>query len=585
MKMFGKIIDISDNTVFVENLTGQLQYQLKGIHVAFPEKTTTVIGKIIEIKKDMIQIYIVGEIIDGKFIMGIFKAPTLTVAPRIVTGEELVTFIGNQNYHATNTLLIGDSTTYDNFKVTADMNNFFSNHFAIIGNSGYGKSCGVARIIQNVFETHQFAPVNAHIIMFDVYGEYHKALANLEKIPGIHVKNYINSRDNMANSIALPAFFLDADDLAILLNVDDPYLIPILEKTLEFVRIFKSDDPASLDYKNNIIANSLLDVLASGKSAAQIRDQFLSILAKYNTPTLNVSSEIREPGYTRTLKQCLNIDNQGKINALTLVTDFLNQFKRVNLQDYSFVPNLVYSLEDIYDALEFALLSEGVYNSVNMYERAMSLKVHLHQIINSPNRNFFNFTQPISKKEYVEGLFKMPSFENAQIVNVGLNSVDDRFAKILTKLYSKLFFDYATNLEQRGSFPINIILEEAHRYVNKDKDEEIIGYNIFDRITKEGRKYGIVMGFITQRPSELSETALSQCSNFLVFRIFHPDDYDIIDAITSSVTRDELERLKTLRRGMALAFGSAFHIPMIAKLNMPSPPPASENVDIVNTWF
>jgi len=118
--MFGKIIDISDNTVFVENLTGQLQYQLKGIHVAFPEKTTTVIGKIIEIKKDMIQIYIVGEIIDGKFVMGIFKAPTLTVAPRIVTGEELVTFIGNQNYHATNTLLIGDSTTYDNFKAVHD---------------------------------------------------------------------------------------------------------------------------------------------------------------------------------------------------------------------------------------------------------------------------------------------------------------------------------------------------------------------------------------------------------------------------------------------------------------------------------
>ena len=56
--------------------------------------------------------------------------------------------------------------------------------------------------------------------------------------------------------------------------------------------------------------------------------------------------------------------------------------------------------------------------------------------------------------------------------------MEDRFAKILTKLYSKLFFNYATNLADRGSFPINIILEEAHRYVTKDNDIDVIGYNI-----------------------------------------------------------------------------------------------------------
>ena len=163
--------------------------------------------------------------------------------------------------------------------------------------------------------------------------------------------------------------------------------------------------------------------------------------------------------------------------------------------------------------------------------------------------------------------------------------MEDRFAKILTKLYSKLFFNYATSLQNRGSFPVNIILEEAHRYVNNDRYIDVLGYNIFERITKEGRKYGVILGLITQRPSELSKTALSQCSNFLVFRIFHPDDYEIIDAITSSVTRDDLESLKTLRQGMALCFGTAFSLPMIAKLEIPSPTPASSNVDIVDKWY
>src|SRR5699024_6906066 len=130
-------------------------------------------------------------------------------------------------------------------------------------------------------------------------------------------------------------------------------------------------------YKNSIIATCLLEVLASGKEASQIRDQILSILAKYHTDELNESSLIKEPGYTRTVRQCLNIDDQGKINAISRVIDFFSQFKISNSDNFVVVPNLVYNLEDIYDALEFALLSEGVYNSVSMYERAMSLKIHL----------------------------------------------------------------------------------------------------------------------------------------------------------------------------------------------------------------
>jgi len=583
--MFGNVIDISENYVKVQNVNGKVGLNLKGVHVVFEEANRKIIGKITEVKKEYVEIFLIGEIIDGGFIPGIDKAPSLVAVPRIVNSSELISFIGAQDYHNKSTLLIGNSVVYDNFKITAKLNDFFSNHFAIIGNSGYGKSCGVARVLQNLFYFNETPPKNMHLVMFDVYGEYENAFSSLEQIEGIHMKNFKNEKEDIANVIALPPSFLDADDLAILLNVEDPYLIPILEKTLQYVSIFKSEDPASLEYKNNIIATSLLEILSSGKEASQIRDQFLSILNKYNTNELNVNSEIKEPGYTRTIRQCLNIDNQGKINAISQIIDYLNQYKRMNLKDYTLVPNLVYSLEDIYDALEFALLSEGVYNSISMYERATSLKIHLHQIINGPNKKFFEFSNMISKKEYVEGLFRNINGENVQIVNINLNSLEDRFAKILTKLYSKLFFDYATSLEDRGSFPINIVLEEAHRYVNKDRDIDVIGYNIFDRITKEGRKYGILMGFITQRPRELSETALSQCSNFLVFRIFHPDDYKIIDAITSSVTRDDLERLKTLRKGMCLSFGSAFHIPFIAKLDMPNPAPSSSNVDIESIWY
>ena len=107
---------------------------------------------------------------------------------------------------------------------------------------------------------------------------------------------------------------------------------------------------------------------------------------------------------------------------------------------------------------------------------------------------------------------------------------------------------------------MQIILEEAHRYVQNDNDINTIGYNIFDRITKEGRKYGVILGLITQRPSELSNTALSQCSNYLVLRMFHPADLEIVKNITHSISETDVERLKTLRPGVALCFGNAFNI-------------------------
>ena len=175
--------------------------------------------------------------------------------------------------------------------------------------------------------------------------------------------------------------------------------------------------------------------------------------------------------------------------------------------------------------------------------------------------------------------------EDVQIVNMNFNYIDERFAKILTKIYSRLFFQYAANLNPRGSYPIHIILEEAHRYVNNDDDTKVLGYNIFDRITKEGRKYGVILGFITQRPSELSATALSQCSNFVVFRLFHPDDLKIVAAISANITKEDLDKLRMLRPGMAMAYGSAFPLPLIAKLDFPDPPPNSNNIKVSNIWF
>ena len=262
------------------------------------------------------------------------------------------------------------------------------------------------------------------------------------------------------------------------------------------------------------------------------------------------------------------------------VVTFLQQFDRVNLDDIKTDDFLTYSLEDIYYALEFALVSEGNFTSDAAFQQNNILKARLQSIINSEKNQLFKSGEFISKETYVVNMF-----HNTQIVDINLGNLDDRFAKVITKLYSKLFFKYTISNYVRSDLSINIVLEEAHRYVQNDSDIDILGYNIFDRITKEGRKYGTLLTFITQRPSELSETALSQCSNFIVFRIYHPKDLDIIRNMSTNISLSTLEQIKLLNPGVGMAFGTGFNIPTLIKFDLPNPLPRSTNIKVNELWY
>ena len=581
--MFGRITEIIDNYVYVENSAHELRSNILNIHVIFEETNRKVVGEVLSVNKDIIKIFLIGEIRDNMFYPGIMKKPSFQCIPRIVYKQELELLLGKQDVLDKSYVYLGKSVTYEKFNINMNLNDFFSSHFAILGNSGSGKSCGVARILQNIFQDNKAGiPKNAHIVLFDVYGEDNDAFKNANDIPNLGYKSY--NMDENYNTINVPAYFLDIDDLALLLNVRSASQLPILEKTLKLVYIFNSLDNNVQEYKTDIIAESLLDILSSGRNPTQIRDQIIAILTRYNTKDLNLETPIVQPGYTRTLKQCLNIDSSGKMTALDLVINYLQQFEKLDLSNVIISHNIKYGLEDIYYALDFALISEGTLKSEKIYDEYNVLKVRLQQILNSENRRFFDEgKERITKNEFVERLFNAD--KNYQVINFNLNNVEERFVKILTKIYTRIFFNYVTNLKERASFPIHIILEEAHRYVQNDTDIEVLGYNIFDRIAKEGRKYGLLLGFITQRPSELSTTALSQCSNFISFKIFHPSDINIISNISSNVSEETIEKIKNLLPGTAIVFGTAFKVPLLVKLDLPNPMPKSTSVDIVNKWY
>ena len=147
--MFGELIRIDGNIVIVKNLVGKVNLQCLNYHVIIPEKERNVVGEILHISEETIEINLVGEIINNRFTLGMTKKPGSVENVRFLYKSELELLIGHQN-DIDGEFEVGASCIYNGYKVCARTNTFFANHFAILGNSGFGKSCGVARLLQQV---------------------------------------------------------------------------------------------------------------------------------------------------------------------------------------------------------------------------------------------------------------------------------------------------------------------------------------------------------------------------------------------------------------------------------------------------
>ena len=582
----GRVKNVGADTVTI-GITTSLPFEKNLIdhHVIFRNMDGRVIvGMVTSLNSEESNIKLIGELQGDRFVPGVLTKPSIGSVCFVATEDEIKLIVVDDKNNVLKKFLIGNMPLYNNTPAYVSTNTFFSNHFAIFGNTGSGKSCGVARLFQNVFFNQPQAPKNACIFIFDAYGEYENALS----IPNnqIFFKRYsTNVRANKNNLIKIPLWLLDIDDFALLLDVDDATQLPIIEKALRLVTVFSGDEEETKVYKNDIIAKAILEVLYSGGAASQIHDQIFAILTSYNTPDLNLETPIVQPGYTRSLRQCLIIDKEGKIGEIQLVSEFIKKFINDDLKLELPDGTIPFTLENLREAFDFALISEGILKSDKIYDKANVLKVRLDSIIKGEYAEYFKVDKYIDKMNFIKDLITAPNGARAQIININISYLDDRLAKTICKIYSKLLFDFASKLEQRGSFPVHLILEEAHRYVQNDQDIKILGYNIFDRIAKEGRKYGVILGLISQRPSELSETALSQCSNFLIFKMQHPYDVSFIRQMVPNITDEIVEKMKALQPGTCIAFGSAFKLPTIVKMEMPYPQPLSGNVDVSRLWY
>ncbi len=581
--MFDRIVYMGDHYADVK-LTdvNNLNINLMNIHLIFEDRMKQILAEVDNIDAGVVRARFLGEISNGKLIGGTIRKPSFDARVRLITKEEIpyITGTNDRGY-----MPLGFSPFYNNLPAYLDVNSFFGGHFAIFGNSGSGKSCGVTRLFQNMFQDKRLFPYKSNIILLDSSGEYYNAFKNISAIDSNYHYRYITTSetDNIGEKLRIPIYLLNKEDLALLLQCTNHSQLPIIERMLKLALIFSQEGTDSNVYKNHLIAKAIMTILYTNETAPNKRNEVFSILASCSTPQFNLEAPVQGIGYVRKFRECFLIDREGQFTESVLLTEYLSSFIKSELDNYEPQGGVFYTLDTLEKALNFTLISEGWLRNENTYGDAVTLRVRLHELITGQYAKYFDYPDYIPLESYLSSLIINNGLKY-QIININFDDVDDDFAKTIAKVFSRLIFEFAKGLQQRGSIPFHIVVEEAHRYIQNDRDRFLLGYNIFERISKEGRKYGVLLGLISQRPSEMSDTCISQCMNFLIFKMNHPVDVDYIRKMVPNISDEIVEKQKSLQSGTCLAFGSAFRIPIIVKMEMPDPAPWSGNVDVVTIW-
>ncbi|MGR8999250.1 MAG: ATP-binding protein [Gammaproteobacteria bacterium] len=441
----------------------------------------------------------VGEIQDnGNFVRGVLHYPTPGAKVYAVGLNELNTiFTRFRDYN----FFIGQLSSHKNYHLSLDPRALFGRHFAIVGQSGSGKSWAVTSLIQNAVK----AMPKSHIILLDLHGEY-----------------CWKDRDGLLQS----AFHDERVNYIDALEMEMPYWLMTYAELIDlFIDRRESGASMQMTFMREIIQQ------LKRKEAKRI-----------GLPAVSVDTPI-----------------------YFSLAEMYMQFKSANEEkkDFGKIQGALFGQFD-----EFLIRMQSRFNDVR-YDFLLKPKIH-------------NNSESMADllREFI-GL----GIKKGNITVVNLSAVPTDVRPAVCAQVGRLAYEFNYWNPRRREFPITLICEEAHAYIPREKGGQFDGSKrMMERIAKEGRKYGVSIGVVSQRPTELSETMLSQCSSFICLRTTNPDDQTYIKGLVPEAEGDLTDILTSLGRGEALVLGEATPLPTRVQIYRPNPEPKSNDVDYFTSW-
>ncbi|MDX2220709.1 MAG: ATP-binding protein [Burkholderiales bacterium] len=630
-RVIGKLISVAADLFVVEMNAGTDNFTVVGfddIHyvarlgtfVAIPVKTDYVIAEVVGLRErdnaapkkngddlekassakylDVIPVGMLPQKVSGEFRFGVSTFPSLYADAMYVLESELDRIFEtanpsepiqgkepNSDYKA---LSIGSSVIFDGYDVKVLVDEFFGGHAAVLGNTGSGKSCTVATIIQSLFaKPDEYKARGASFLVFDVNGEYDAAFKALPE-QNIGVATLKLDGTAQAGMFRLPHWFLDMSEWELLLQASERTQLPILRAALGLTSVLGKSDKKSKEVRKHVLAKCVLGAFTSQDGAVGKRQRIVGLLGRYGCDDLT-GELVTDLGYDAKYGNFTPSQNEDK---------FLELIKGHILDDFELpgYNNGPFSFDVLGECLDLALLYEESQGNSQIRVYCAQMLTRFQSLCAREDYEFLRYqigsgdSIPSGESYLLQllGLDKKKSryLKQQQVVVLDMNEVEDEVVELVSSVVARMIFRQLRKADPRNSFPVHCVLEEAHRYIaERPATHAIDAVRIFERIAKEGRKYGMFLIVASQRPSELSKSVLSQCSNFVVHRIQNPDDLQQIRQMTPFISEGVLRRLPSLPKQHALVFGNAVRLPTTFKVRRADPKPHSDDSHIRGLWF
>lgn len=554
-----------------------------------------------------------------KFIRGVQGYPSVGVPVLLPTKNQLRDIIESGDNRRVS---IGTSPLANNANVMIDPDRLFGRHLAVLGNTGSGKSCSVAGLIRWSLNAAKQArdddnEPNARFIVLDPNGEYAKTFEDLTtakifKVNASTSNSVRSSIEDTSEPLEIPLWFWNSAEWCAFTQASAKTQRPTLIQSLRNVRdgVFPEGLTASQEMRRYL--RTLISILLVEKNSGTPWDSFpkpKSFLHKIDK-------------WGDGLYQIDDFSDEEK-KAIEKLSNKIETFKNDRSGRYPVWDFSRPEIQEFEDLLKEAHATFGGNNNelpidadiprkfegdqliksleanaelLKVTDHVETLLMRVRSILSDTRMKSISSDPDIELHEWLEKYIGDNQASNGSVTVIDLSLVPADIIHVLTAVIARMTLESLQRyrkLNDGKTLPTVLVMEEAHTFVKRYKDDSEyhgsaeVCCKVFEKIAREGRKFGLGMVLSSQRPSELSPTVLSQCNSFLLHRISNERDQELVHKLVPDNLRGLLRDLPGLPSRHAFLLGWASELPVLVEMkNLPeSHRPKSDDPDYWDVWI
>lgn len=544
-----------------------------------------------------------------KFKRGLETFPSVGDIVILPTEEQLKSIVESGENRR---VYIGNSPLVGNAKVMIDPDKLFGRHLAVLGNTGSGKSCTVAGLIRWSLECAEKAvknsekSVNSRFIVLDPNGEYSRAFAD-KKEAKIYTVNV--GEEDGRNQLHVPLWFWNTDEWCGFTKASPKTHRTTIVHALKSVRDGNVFEEVSKQSELASYIRTVIDIVKLNKVSGTPWGKFPLPKNFHASVEKWISGIVCEDVFSEDLKESINnflkfthtliSDRRGqyphydytKAEVDSLLTLLHDIFSKAGGKEEEFLPidedsPLPYTGENFIRSIEAnaEILGTSDY-IVTLLPRIKTLlaDVRVKKVIDDAD---------ITLSSWLDNYIGSDDNESLTIIDLSLLPSD--VTSIITAVIARMIFEAQQRYLKMNKqcLPTVLVMEEAHYFIKRYNDElDNVGpttqcCKVFEKIAREGRKFGLGLVLSSQRPSELSPTVLSQCNSFLLHRISNDRDQELVHRLLPDNMRGIFREIPTLPSQYAVLVGWASELPVMVKMRtlLKEQCPQSDDPDYWDVW-